>query len=299
MRRRFILLGLCAALVLTACGEQRLGRRQPGCGQDELNGTHLIAAQSVPGIAFAPCINDLKVGWSYEHLVAQSGQSRFWLNSDRVGFHFLEVTLEATCDVEGAVEVATDENVFDEITGERVAIPRYERVLQADFTLPITIVPEGTDDAGTLEYAGIIAFDLRGMALEGRTVEATIDDRDLPTEARIAEALAASRPVLVAGMRGQEQGTVELQMRAGSSAAVDVYRAVSLDEALEEIEGRHDQPRYRATWHYVFEGGCVTYEFDARGHTVSGVPADVEEALGFLPLTGAREWARQNGYEVP
>ena len=32
-----------------------------------------------------------------------------------------------------------------------------------------------------------------------------------------------------------------------------------------EIEDALEEPAYRATWHYLFGGGCATYEIDARG----------------------------------
>jgi hypothetical protein len=286
--RRSALLGLCAVLALTACSEQRLGRAEPACDPDRLGGAIILAAQSVPGTAYAPCIDQLNVGWSFEHLVAESGGSRFWLSSDRVGTRFLQVTMEATCDLDDTVEVASDEP----------GIARYELVVQADVTSTVAIVPEG-DAASSRRYAEEIAADTEGTVLGGRRLEVTVLDGPGTTEERIAAALAADLPVIVAGARGEEEATVELQLRAGAADEVSVDRAIALATALERIADRLAEPRYRATWFYVFDGGCVTYEFDAHGPSVATVTTDVERALSFMPLAGPREWARRQGYVVP
>jgi hypothetical protein len=286
--RRSVLLALCAVLAVTACSEQRLGRAEPACDPDRLGGAIVLAAQSVPGTAYAPCIDQLSVGWSYEHLVAESGQSRFWLNSDRVGSRFLQVTMEASCDLDDAVEVTSDEP----------GIARYEHVVQADVTSTVAIVPEG-DEASSHRYAEEIATDVEGTVLAGRQLQVTILDGPGTTEDRIASALAEGHPVIVAGPRGEEEATVELQVRAGPADEVAVDRAIPLAAALEQLETHLAEPRYRATWYYVFEGGCVTYEFDAHGPSVATVTTDVERALGFLPLAGPREQARREGYVVP
>jgi hypothetical protein len=285
MKSRLVIMGLGVVLAASACGEQRLGRQDPAC--DELTTTIIMEAQAVPGLGYAACINDLKIGWSYEHLVAESGRSRFWLSSDRVGDRFVEVMVAATCDISEAVEVASDEP----------GITRYERIERADFETPLTVVPEGAEMSSRV-YAAELALDLEGTMLAGRDLDIIVADASGTTADRIAAALQTGGPVLVAGTRGQEMGTVELQLPV-RPGVVEVKRDLPLDDALEEIEEELGTARYRATWFYVFDGGCATYHFDARGPTVRDVPTDVADALGFMDLTEPRELARRQGLVVP
>ena len=69
----------------------------------------ILMAQSVPTAAWVPCIGAaLPLGWSFHHLDARDGVSRFWLDSDRDGQQAVEVRLEASCDDAGATQVPTD-----------------------------------------------------------------------------------------------------------------------------------------------------------------------------------------------
>lgn len=100
MTRRVIPLVLVALLAVPACStaesnEVRCGRGSAG----------ILAAQAVPSATFVPCITAFPVGWSYGGFFAESGTVRFWMNSDRAGFHAIEVELAETCDTSGAVEV--------------------------------------------------------------------------------------------------------------------------------------------------------------------------------------------------
>ncbi|MCH7845480.1 MAG: hypothetical protein IH850_06570, partial [Acidobacteria bacterium] len=97
----------------------------------------VLSVQAVPGTAFAPCIEHLETGWEYKDLEAQSGQSIFALDSDRLGgggtgFEenpFLEVSLLPSCDVAGGVEVESDES----------GVPLFVDV-EVFIDVPITIV---------------------------------------------------------------------------------------------------------------------------------------------------------------
>lgn len=288
MSGRRVLVLILAVVASTACSDQGLGRQEPACDPTALSGALVLAAQSVPGTGYAPCIEDLKVGWSFEHLVARSGSSRFWLSSDRMGDRFVEVTLEATCDLGEAVEVESDEP----------AARRFDHVVRSDFSTTVVVVPEG-NEPGARTYAVEISARISRTALAGRRLDATVDDGPLSTQERIDAALAAHLPVLVASARGREQQTVELQLPAPSGTAAAVHRTVPLAQALARIERQLDEPQYRATWYYRFDGGCVTYEIDARGPGVASVSSDIENALGLYPLAPAREWADQHGFVVP
>ena len=129
--RLALLVGM--ALVVSACGNEQIGRSIPSCDPNQASSTILIAAQSVYGAEFIPCVDDLKAGWAYEHLQARRGRSRFWLSSDRVGFKFLEVTVQSTCDLGDALQVPSDEP----------GVPLFMDVERSDAVLPIVVIPEG------------------------------------------------------------------------------------------------------------------------------------------------------------
>lgn len=61
-------------------------------------------------------------------------------------------------------------------------------------------------------------------------------------------------------------------------------RAVTSDEPRTQLYVVEDisQDRYVATWHYRFEGGCATYEFDARGEGTAAIPLQVAQQLSFV-----------------
>ena len=108
MRARLAVVVL--ALVASSCGASALGRTVVECDlePDGLSATSIITAQSVPSADFIPCITALRPGWNFHHVAPESGRSWFALDSDRVGFRFLQVTLTKTCDVGDAEPVASD-----------------------------------------------------------------------------------------------------------------------------------------------------------------------------------------------
>jgi hypothetical protein len=68
------------------------------------NGALPLAAQAVLSAIYVPCLATIPVGWSFGGSQIKSGSVRFWLDSDRAGFHAVEVTLTKTCDRSGAVQ---------------------------------------------------------------------------------------------------------------------------------------------------------------------------------------------------
>ena len=78
-------------------------RALPYCSRTD-NTVFVLLAQSVPTATQLPCIAELPAGWSYNGSDVSSGLARFWLDSDRAGFHAVEVSLRRSCDTTGAVE---------------------------------------------------------------------------------------------------------------------------------------------------------------------------------------------------
>ncbi len=66
-------------------------------------------AQAVPTASMVPCVAEMPVGWSFAALDVDSGNARFWLDSDRAGLRSLEVELLASCNLDGATIVDADE----------------------------------------------------------------------------------------------------------------------------------------------------------------------------------------------
>ena len=113
---------LTAVCLLSACASDSTAVTSPplcsqhGRGAD--NGV-ILMAQSVPTATWVPCISSaLPLGWSFHHLDARNGISRFWLDSDRDGQQAVEFRLEKTCDTTGATRVPSD----------RESMTRLERV---------------------------------------------------------------------------------------------------------------------------------------------------------------------------
>jgi hypothetical protein len=284
MSRRSALLALAAALAVAGCARDDLGRRVPSCDPNEASATLLLSAQSVPDAEFIPCVNDLRVGWEYEHLEAERGRSRFWLSSDRVGERFLEVTVTGSCDLGDALQVRSDE----------ADAPLLVDVRRSDAVLSVVVVPEGAEGLNR-GYALRLADELSVETVANRTVRVTVDAGDDPTEDRISRALERGSPVFAVGVREREENTIELHLPNRRATP----ERLPLSEALQRIESGLGDPVYQATWHYLVRSACITYEFDARGPGVDTLPEQVQEALGLYPLDPLREYGRQLGYRIP
>jgi hypothetical protein len=273
---------LAAALAASGC-HTGLGRSIPACDQDRITNTLILEAQSVRGAAYAPCVEELPPGWEYEHMMARSGEARFWISSDRVGDRFLEVRFEESCDVSGAREAISDEE----------GIPRFVEDLDVDFRLPVTLIPEG-DVADLVGYTESIALDIWATRVQGRLVRVAIDDGGPTTAERIRAALDDGDAALVVGPRDLEEGTVELHLPGGK-----VSGGLSIAEALDEAADRLGEPTYRSDWYYPFTNGCVTYLIDAEGPGVERVAPEVLDAVGFIDLGWMRGFGEQYGYVLP
>ena len=65
----------------------------------------VLMAQSVPSATLIPCIEALPAGWAYGGSDVSNEVARLWLDSDRGGIHAVEMSLEASCRISGAVDV--------------------------------------------------------------------------------------------------------------------------------------------------------------------------------------------------
>jgi hypothetical protein len=110
--RAAALLGLVTGGLLTGCASDSTAiMAAPLCksGGEGADRGVILMAQSVPTATRVPCISAaLPLGWSFHHLDARNGVSRFWLDSDRDGIQAVEVRLTESCDTRGTTEVPSD-----------------------------------------------------------------------------------------------------------------------------------------------------------------------------------------------
>lgn len=129
--RPFPLLALALAAGLSACGtsDTTATTDLPTCAtdtQDASNGVVLMA-QSVPTASWVPCLRTaLPLGWSFEHLDARNGISRFWLNSDRDGQKAIEVRLDDSCHTAGSTEILSDREGMRRLERVSRTTPHFE-----------------------------------------------------------------------------------------------------------------------------------------------------------------------------
>ena len=296
--RRWPVLVLPIWLLLASCGSN-LGRSIPDC--DGLGASMVLSVQSVPGTAFAPCINGLRTGWEYEHLEAQSGQSIFYLDSDRLGgggpsFEenpFLRVSLLPSCDVSVAVEVESDEPGVQLFVDVEVVIE-----------VPITIVPDSRS-LPTLIYANRLQGALDGTVISGRTVVVSIDRTFRDTSQRISAAQISGHAVVVVSARDAEETTLTLLLPGSDDELVGLKvntsplnpDVIDLGSVVDELEAVTAEASYVGSWYYPFAGGCITYTFVAHGSGVSTIESDVQAALGLFDAEALRQEARDLGFD--
>jgi hypothetical protein len=284
MIRRLLAL-VALALLASSCGNNQLGRSVPACPADPdvvstFTGAIVLQMQAVDTAEFVPCLNDLKAGWSYEHLVPERGRSRFWLDSDRIGSRFLEVTLTPSCDVGAATLVDG---------GDDEVITEYRDVELIGSSVTIVIVPVTGRETG---YAEAIESELEARQINDRSVFVVFDTSDDPLADKVAAAARRGRPIIVVGEQDAQDKTATLRMpdEAGS------VRGLELNDLFDRLEALLPSPSFEGTWYRVFDGGCITYAFDASGPGVDRLAEDVEEAVGLFPAGVVRRALRASGF---
>ena len=278
MRRVALLL----ALVLTATACTNLGRDIPVCDYEftDTPGGIILEAQAVPEARLGPCVNELEAGWDIHHVEPESGRATFTLDSDRLGDQFLVVTLQDSCDPGSAVARRHEDS-------------RIERFVDATAEITPVDVTIVAVSPSSVDYAASIGVDLSDFTLRGRPMRLALDDRDGDASARADEALAAGHIVFVVSDRDRLEGEVEVRLPTG-----EIRPGLDLADAVDEAEDVVLEGSYSATWYHRFDGGCITYAFDATGMGVETVADQVEAALGFADLERLRRSARQAGFDI-
>jgi hypothetical protein len=239
-----------------------------------------MTVQAVPTAKYTPCLNELRLGWDSVDWFAEEGRAGIEIakNFDP----FLTATVTESCDVSNAV--AVDSGNPD--------IQRFEDIESQQAEIEIAIVPSGEQP---LAAARRLVENLDGIQIDDRPVTYRIDSGiDESVGSRVELALARGEFVFIIEELDVEEGTVQLRSDVASASG----HGLGPDEALDLIEEAAPGVFYRGSWYFTFEGGCITYEFDASGILAETVAADAEDAIGFYPAFELRRFAREAGFDI-
>ena len=280
MRRAPVLLAV--VLAATACSNLGLGESHCSLvgGDGDVSSANILNAQAVPTARYTPCIKELRLGWDSVTRFAEEGEAG--INISRSISPFLTATVRESCDVGDAVAV---ESGYPDIQ-------RFEDIEFQPVEIEISIVPSGERP---LLLSRVLIDDLAGVEIDDRPVTYTVYDAlDQSVSSRVTLALLRSEYVLIIDEVDSEEGTVQLRSNYASAAG----RGLQIQDALDMIEDVVPTVSYRGNWFFTFEGGCITYEFNARGTLAETIAADAEDALGFYPAFALRDFARQEGFNI-
>jgi hypothetical protein len=123
VRRALVLAVAC--LLLAGCvrptNTEFVQAREPACRYQGRQTTALLIlmAQAVPSASQLPCVELLPAGWSVRDVFVRNGRARFFLDSDRVGRHAVQVVLQEFCTFGDVTRVPSDHS----------GIRRYQEVI--------------------------------------------------------------------------------------------------------------------------------------------------------------------------
>ena len=271
-------------VLAAACANNQLGLSVPVCPADpnvfdSVTGAIILQMQAVETAEYVPCLNELNAGWSYEDLVPEHGKSRFWLDSDRMGSRFVEVTLTPQCDVGAAPQIGASRTAD---------VAEFRRVELVGSSATIVIVPVTGREVG---YAQTIEAELEARPINDRAIFVVSDAGDEPLADKVRNASTRGRPIIIVDEQDALAGTATLQM-PGEAQSV---RGLDLDNLFDRIERLLPEPSFTGTWFEVFDGGCITYEFDASGIGVDRLADDIEDAIGLFPAAELRRVLSSEG----
>jgi hypothetical protein len=271
---------IVVALLGTGCGR---GVGLPSCETAPSNpdSATLLALQAVPTADYAPCLNSVKLGWDDVDYRFESGMVTIEIGRELSAF--LEVRLTEKCDIGSAIPVPSG----------MPDVARYEAIDQVVSDIRVTIIPTGERPR---IHALMMAKDLEGIRVEDRPVIFTVDEEiDFSVLTRVNDALFTNDYVWIIDDLDTEEDTLEMRRSANSDEGA---RGLSVEEALHRIEDMTPEVRYKGQWYLVFNGGCITYDFNAGGTVAETIADDVEDAIGLYPNGELREEGRRHGYEL-
>jgi hypothetical protein len=283
MRRHTKPLVLLFAFVVAASScSSDLGLGEADCSppSGDISSSNVMTVQAVPTAKYTPCLEELRLGWDSVEWFAERGRAGIEIFKNFEPF--LTATVTETCDVSEAVAV---ESGYPDIQ-------RFDDIESQQAELEIVIVPSGEQPLGAARQ---LVEELNGIQIDDRPVTYTVDSAiDDPVGSRSELALSRGAYVWIIDELDVEEGTVQLR----SQPAAATGRGLEPDDALDLIEDVAPDVFYRGSWFFTFEGGCITYEFDANGILAETVAADADDALGFYQAEELRQGARDAGFDV-
>jgi hypothetical protein len=278
--RLTILLALVLILITSACGNLGLGEADCSAPVDDISSSTIMTVQAVPGAKYTPCLNELRLGWDSINWFAESG--RAGIKIEKSFDAFLTATVTEACDVSDATPVESDH-------------PDIERFDDIDFEpteIEVVIVPSGEKP---LADARRLVNELAGVEIDDRPVRYTITTAvEDSVGSRVDTALTQADYVWIIDEVDVEEGTVQLRSNDSDASG----RGLQPQAALDLIEDVAPDVFYSGNWYFTFEGGCITYEFDAKGLLAETVAEDAADALGFYPAFELRQFARDAGFDI-
>ena len=282
MNRHSTLIVLLLFTVAAGGCSTNLGLGEPDCSPpaEDVSSSNVMTVQAVPTAKYTPCLQELRLGWDSVEWFAENGRAGIEISHDLDPF--LSATVTEACDV--SETVAGNSGYPD--------IQRFEDIESQQAEIEIVIVPSGEQP---LETARQLVEELNGVQIDDRPVTYTIDEAiNEPVAQRSELALSRDSYVWIIGELDAEEGTVQLR----SNIAAAVGRGLEPDDALDLIEDTAPNVFYRGSWFFTFEGGCITYDFDANGILAETVAADAEDAIGFYPAHELRQGVRDAGFDI-
>lgn len=269
------------ALAVSSCSTN-LGLGEADCSPPagNISASNIMTIQAVPTAKYTPCLNELRLGWDSVEWFAEDGRAGIEIAED---FNpFLTAIVTESCDVSDA----------DAIESRNPDIRRFEDIESQQAEIEIAIVPSGEEP---LAAARQLVEELDGFQIDDRPVNYSIDSEfDDSVGSRVELALTRGEYVLIIDELDVEEGTVQLRSNVPSASG----RGLEPDDALDLIEDAAPGVYYRGSWYFTFEGGCITYEFDADGILAETVAADADDAIGFYPAFQVHQFAQDAGFDI-
>lgn len=275
-------MGIVLVMAMTVGGCSNLGLGEADCTPPErdISSSTIMTMQAVPTAKYTPCLDELRLGWDEVVWFAENGRAGIEILA---GFSpFLTATVTESCDTSAATKVPSG----------RTDIERFEDVHAQTAAIQITVIPTSRRP---LTEALRIVLALGRVDLDDRPAAIEIDeDLEAPLSVRIERGLRQNHFVWIIDELGAEEGTLEMR---SDIAPVDAT-GITATDALEIVEDHLPDQFYRGYWYFTFEGGCITYEFDAEGPLAESVAQDADDAFGFYPAHRVRRIAEGAGYNI-
>ncbi|MFC2177452.1 hypothetical protein ACFLRH_03450 [Actinomycetota bacterium] len=263
------------AVALAACGRLGLGEQTCEDNVREPSPANVLAAQAVPTARYTPCFRSLEVGWDDVDFEAENG--RAGIGVEHGTETFLTAVVTASCDVAEARRVMSG----------HTDIEKFIDIEQIRSDISVAVLPATTRQ---MAHSFALAERWNNMELGGRRVIFRIDpDLSSSIATRFERALPDHQYIWIIDELDMAENTLEMR-----SEGMEPMAQLTAEEALDFIKDDMVTETYRGRWYFTFDGGCITYTFDAEGPMAGTVAEDATANLGFYPAYQLRAPARRD-----